>query len=99
MFKLMMSWDIKPGKEGEYFEFIVREFAPQLTRMGIQIVEAWYTVFGNGPQIVTGGVIDDLETLKKILESDEWRELKSELMKFITNYQQKVVPATGRFQL
>ncbi|HDN79949.1 MAG: hypothetical protein DRI61_14670 [Chloroflexi bacterium] len=99
MVKLLLSWDIKPGREGEYFDFIVREFAPRLMKMGIQIVEAWYTIFGNGPQIVTGVVADNLDTLKEILDSDEWRELKTELLEFVTNFQQKVVPVTGRFQL
>jgi len=28
MFKLLMSWNIRPGYEDEYFEFIVQEFGP-----------------------------------------------------------------------
>ncbi len=99
MMKLLMSWDIKPGSETAYFEFVVKEFAPGMMKLGIQPTEAWYTVFGDGPQIVTGGVVEDLETMIKILESDEWRELKEQLLDFVTNYSHKVVPATGRFQL
>jgi len=26
--KLLMTWDILPGKEQEYFEFVVRDFIP-----------------------------------------------------------------------
>jgi len=33
------------------------------------------------------------------LESEEWRNLQEQLLAFVTNFQQKVVPATGRFQL
>lgn len=99
MMKLLMSWDIKPGSETSYFEFVVKEFAPGMMKLGIQPTEAWYTVFGNGPQIVTGGVVEDLETMVEILESDEWHKLKEQLMDFVTNYSHKVIPATGRFQL
>jgi hypothetical protein len=99
MVKLLMSWDIRPGQESEYFEFIVREFAPGIMRLGIQPTEAWYTVYGDGPQILTGGVAEDLQTVQQILAGDEWKELQDKLMGYVTDYRQKIVAATGRFQL
>jgi hypothetical protein len=99
MVKLLMSWDIKPGQEAAYFEFIVKEWAPGVMKLGFQPTEAWYTVFGDGPQILTGGMTEDLETMRDILESEEWHDLQEKLFAFVTNFQQKVVPATGRFQL
>jgi hypothetical protein len=97
--KLLMSWDIKPGQEAAYFEFIVKEWAPGVMKLGLQPTEAWYTVFGDGPQILTGGITEDFESMREILESEEWRNLQEKLYAFVTNFQQKVVPATGRFQL
>jgi hypothetical protein len=99
MVKLLMSWDIRPGQESEYFEFVVREFAPGIMRLGIQPTEAWYTVYGDGPQILTGGVAEDLQTMQQILAGDEWKELQDKLMGYVTDYRQKIVVATGRFQL
>jgi hypothetical protein len=99
MVKLLMSWDIRPGRESEYFEFVVREFAPGIMRLGIQPTEAWYTVYGNGPQILTGGVAEDLATMQEILVADEWKELLEKLMGYVTNFRAKIVEATGRFQL
>jgi hypothetical protein len=99
MVKLLMSWDIRPGQESEYFEFVVREFAPGIMRLGIQPTEAWYTVYGDGPQILTGGVAEDLQTMQQILAGDEWKELLDKLMGYVTNFRQKIVAATGRFQL
>ncbi len=99
MVKLLMKWDIKTGHEQSYFEFVMQEFAPGLMRLGLQPTEAWYTVYGKGPQILTGVVTDDLETMRSILNSKEWRELHQRLMAYVTNYDQKIVRATGRFQL
>ena len=99
MVKLLMSWDIKSGQEAAYFEFIVKEWAPGVMELGLQPTEAWYTVFGDGPQILTGGITKDFETMHEILESEEWHNLQEKLFAFVTNFQQKVVPATGRFQL
>lgn len=99
MVKLLMKWDIKTGHEQPYFEFVMQEFAPGLMRLGLQPTEAWYTVYGKGPQILTGVVTDDLETMRSILDSKEWRELHQRLLAYVTNYDQKIVRATGRFQL
>jgi hypothetical protein len=99
MVKLLMSWDIRPGSESEYFEFIVREFAPGIMKLGIQPTEAWYTVFGNGPQILTGAVAADLETLQRTMAGDEWKKLQHKLFHYVTNFHFKVVRPTGRFQL
>ena len=99
MVKLLMTWDIKPGKETAYLEFITREFAPALMKMGIQPTDAWYTVVGNGPQILAGGVAEDLETMGQILEGKEWQELHEKLSSYVINFKKKVVPHTGRFQL
>ncbi|MGC8780152.1 MAG: hypothetical protein ACP5UQ_04720, partial [Anaerolineae bacterium] len=67
MYKLLMSWDIKAGREQPYFEFVVQDFAPGLMKLGLQPTEAWYTVYGKGPQILTGAVTRDLETMREIL--------------------------------
>ncbi len=63
--KLLMTWDILPGKEQEYFEFVVREFVPGMQRLGIQPTEAWYTTFGQRPQILTGGVTETMARMER----------------------------------
>jgi hypothetical protein len=99
MVKLIMSWDIRSGHEGEYFEFTVQEFGPGLLKLGVRITDAWYTTYGDDRMILTGGVADDLEAMTRVLHSEEWRSLKRKLLTLVTNYEQKVVRATGRFQM
>ena len=41
---MMLTWDIKPGQDQQYFEFVVREWVLGITRMGLQPREAWYAV-------------------------------------------------------
>jgi hypothetical protein len=99
MYKLLMSWDLKPGVEQEYFEFVVGEFVPGITKLGIQPTEAWYTTYGNCPQILTGGVADTVEAIHTALASDEWQALQDKLETYVDNLEKKVVKATGGFQL
>jgi hypothetical protein len=99
MIKLLMSWDIKSGREQPYFEFVVREFAPGLMRLGLQPSEAWYTVYGKGSQIVTGAVAEDLDTMRRILSGEDWSKLRTQLMEYVSNFSYKVIKANGRFQV
>ena len=97
--KLLMSWDILPGQEQTYFEFAMKTFAPEMMKMGWQPTEAWYTLYGEGPQILTAGVTDTVEKMREILDSYEWGKLRTRLLEYVTNFEYKVVPATGRFQM
>ncbi|MCL7452643.1 MAG: hypothetical protein M8467_06300 [Anaerolineae bacterium] len=97
--KLLMSWDIRPGQEQTYFEFAMQTFAPALMKMGWQPTEAWYTLYGEAPQIMTAGVTDTVDEMRVILESDEWDDLRDQLLEYVTNFKYKVIPASGRFQM
>jgi len=99
MIKLLLSWDIKPGRDQEYFEFIVREFAPGITRLGLNPTEAWFAVYGDCPQILMEGITDDLTTMRTILSSEDWDELHEKLLTYVDNYQQKIVRASAGFQI
>lgn len=99
MIKLLLTWDIKPGQDQEYFEFIVREFAPGLTRLGLTPTEAWFAVYGECPQILMEGITDDLETMRVMLASDDWKTLQEKLLTYVDNYQQKIVRASAGFQI
>jgi hypothetical protein len=99
MFKLLMSWNIRPGREDEYFEFVIREFGPGLIKLGVRPTDAWYTQYGDHPQILTGGVAEDLESLRRALASDEWRKLNGKLLTYVTDYTQKIIRGSGGFQL
>jgi hypothetical protein len=97
--KLLMTWDMVPGREQEYFEFLVREFVPGMQRLGIQPTEAWYTTYGDAPQMLTGFVGEDLEIMRKALSTEDWAKLSERLFEFVTNFKAKVVRATGGFQI
>ncbi|HET7010115.1 MAG TPA: hypothetical protein VFI11_05020 [Anaerolineales bacterium] len=97
--KLLMTWDILPGKEQEYFEFVVRELVPGMQRLGIQPTEAWLTTFGERPQILTGGITDDLKSMRTALGTAEWKTLRDRLSEFVSNFELKVVRASGGFQM
>ena len=99
MVKLIMTWNIRDGKEQEYMGFLTREFTKSLLNMGIQPSDAWYAMWGKGPQVLAGGEADARETMEAILASDEWNEFQEKLQELVVDFQSKVVEAKGGFQL
>ncbi len=96
--KLIMTWDIAPGREQEYFEFVVREFLPGVQRLGFELSDAWATAYGSHPQILVGAILPSLSKARQLLSSTEWKSLHNQLQDLITNYTEKIVPAKNGFQ-
>jgi hypothetical protein len=94
-----MTWDIQPGKEEEYFEFHIQRFLPSLERLGVQLSEAWLTVYGKQPRMMAEAKMSNVSKARKILNSNDWEELGFELNDFVENFNYKLIPATAGFQL
>ncbi len=97
--KLLMTWDILPGREQEYFEFVVRDFIPGLQRLGLEPSDAWFTMYGEKPQIMTSAQMPSLGALTQVLESPEWADLSKLLMDYVEDFNYKIVPARAGFPM
>jgi hypothetical protein len=97
--KLLMTWDILPGREQEYFEFVVRDFIPGIQRMGLEPNDAWYTMYGDQPQILAAVQSSSLTALQRILDSQDWQSLTHQLLDYVEDFKLKIVTARAGFQL
>jgi hypothetical protein len=97
--KLLMTWDILPGREQEYFEFVVRDFIPGVQRMGMEPSDAWFTMYGNKPQILAVMQMTGVDELQGVLDSTDWKDLNQRLLEYVENFNYKVVPARSGFQM
>jgi hypothetical protein len=101
-YTLIMNWDIKPNKDQEYFTFVVQEWVPATSRLGLKMVAAWYTTYsrtGNVSNIRAEGIAETKEEMRQILHSPEWDEIQERLSEYVDNYSQKIVETTGKFQI
>jgi hypothetical protein len=96
--KLLMTWDIAPEREQEYFEFVIGQFIPGVQRMGLEPTEAWATIYGEYPQIQVAMLAPDLPDAQKFLNSTEWAALRDQLFGYVKNYSHKLIHAKGGFQ-
>jgi hypothetical protein len=97
--KILMTWDILPGREQEYFEFVIREWIPRLQKLGLQPNDAWYTYYGEQPQIMATALMNNLSDMDNLLNSEDWQDLTQELLDYVEDFNYKVVKARSGFQL
>ncbi len=97
--KLLMSWNILPGREQEYFEFVVREFIPEIQQLGLETTEAWVTVYGDQPQILAAAKTTNAEDLRQIILSQEWDALTTRLLDYVKDLEFRTVQERPGFQM
>lgn len=97
--KLLMSWDILPGREEDYFEFHIRKFVPALEGLGVALSEAWLTVYGEQPRLLAEALISNLSSAKKVLDSSAWDDLGIQMDEMVENFDYKLINARSGFQI
>ena len=97
--KLLMSWDILPNREQEYFEFVISDFLPEIKLLGIRPIDAWYTMYGDQPQILVSAKTQSQAALNVAMASKDWQRLLDNLLNFVENFSFKVVSSRTGFQL
>jgi hypothetical protein len=99
MVKVLISYDMIEGKEEECQRYVTQTLAPGLAKLGLRLTDAWYTLWGQAPQILGGGALESSEDAHRIIRSQEWQELIEGLMPYVENFDVRVVKANGRIQL
>jgi len=94
-----MTWDILPDHEQDYFEFVVRDFIPGIQRLGMEPSDAWFTMYGNQPQILVSAQMTGVDALQSVLDSSEWKTLTTNLLDYVENFDYKIVQARAGFQM
>ncbi len=97
--KVLLTWNIRPERDREYFEFLIKRFLPEMQRLGLQPTDAWFTAYGEPPQVLTAALAPSYEAARSVLHSERWRRLEQRLLEFVTDYRYKIVPAREGFQL
>ncbi len=97
--KLVLSFDIRPGSQQVYYQYMISQFIPAAQGMGLQMVDAWHTVYGDYPTRTNCFVGLDLDSMRELLNSPEWRDLEKRLQEYVTGYSWRMIPLREGFQL
>lgn len=96
LWKLLMSWNIIQGREQDYIQFNAKVFVPRMMKFDLQPLESWFTIHGAGPQVSVGWVSNDVEAIRRAVNTEEWSDLLVDLDEYVKDFRYKIVPVTGR---
>lgn len=97
-YKMIVTYDILPGTRDTYQQFILGELVPAMQEMGLYMIEAWHTAYGNYPLRQASFVTKDMDTLRTALTSERWGDLEARFLTFVRNYAYKIVHFREGFQ-
>lgn len=90
--KLILTYDIRPSVQDQYFQFMLGELVPTLQAQGLHMNGAWHTAYGNYPMRLVEFIAEDRETVDSIMSSATWDDLETQLRRYVENYSYKTVP-------
>ena len=97
-YKLLMDYDIKPGKQQSYIRWLMGEFIPDARDLGLHMMMAWHVAYGDYPNRQLVFVAEDLETARRVFTSNRWKEMEDRLRDYTANYRRKLVLYRDGFQ-
>ncbi len=98
--KLLMRWNVRSEVEdSEYYEFLVHEFIPGLSKLGIDEIQVWATAYGECEQKLVSGTTQTADKMSSALHSEAWLNLTDKLEGYVDDFSQKMIAATKGFQL
>ena len=97
--KVLLTLSSHPKHQKKLFHHI-GEFVNKLSPLGLELTDAWYTVYGDAPEILLGFVPRNHkdEQLQTILRGEQWTKILDEFKQYVTDYEQKIVKASSGFQ-
>jgi hypothetical protein len=100
VWKFNQYFNIIPGKEKEYTEFVLKDHLPTMEKLGIKMTGGWRVVVGCGPYIVAEGTANSLIEIAKAIDTDEFRRVTKILVSnHVTDYSSRILAPTGRIEL
>lgn len=100
IWKFNQYWNILPGMEEAYTEFVKTDHIPTLGKLGIRVTAGWRVIVGSGPYIVSEGSAPSLVDIARGIDSDEFRRVTHKLKStFVTDYHSRVLAPTGRIDV
>ncbi len=100
IWKFNQYWNLIPGVEKDYTEFVKSEHLPTLERLGMPVTAAWRVVVGSGPYIVSECSAANIVDIAKAIDTDAFRRVTLKLRNlYVTDYHSRILAPTGRIDL
>ncbi len=97
MVQILISFDLRPGLEEEYDEFVRNVGVPFWRRQqSVMTVKGFFNILGASPRIVSEVECESLDAAMSILASPEYQAIVDEQARFVARRSVLLLAPTGR---
>ncbi len=89
--KFNQMWDVVNAKKASYEKFVIETYYPRMQELGITVAGEWEVLIGEGPHIICEGRAQEIDKLVGNLQSRRFREARSELKRYVENYESRIL--------
>ncbi len=98
-YKLVLTYEVVQESLQSYYPYVMGKYVPTMQQMGLEMLEAWTTSWGNGPSRHIVFASRDREMVEQLLDGETWEHLNEGLSEYVTDFAYKVIPFRHGFQL
>jgi hypothetical protein len=100
VWKFNQYFNILPGMDRPFREFLGAELIPVMERLGIKVTNVWKAIIGSGPFILVEGTSPKIEDIAKTIAMDDYRALTRTLKsRYVSDYQSRILAPTHRVEV
>lgn len=100
VWKFNQYFNVIPGMEQAYREFVKNDFIPRLEQVGLEVTNIWKVVIGSGPFILVELSSHSMEEIARSVDTDEYRAvMRTAKSKYIHDYQSRILAPTRRVEV
>jgi hypothetical protein len=97
--KFIQFFDVLPGKQGEFENFLRKNYIPGVDETGLmKVVGSWQVATGEGPYHILESLAASLKDIHTYIQLDHIQKLNHLFHFLITNYKTKVMAPTGHLE-
>lgn len=99
MVQILLSFDLRPGLEQEYKDFVVGTGVPfWRSQPGVLSVRGYRNILGASPRIISEVDCESPDAAMRILASAEYQDIVEQQARFVTGRSVLLLAPTGRTQ-
>ena len=101
-YALIFCYNVKMGVQEQYFRWVTQDLVPNMQRRKIYMQNAWHIIYPyetTKPERQVEFIMEDLQSLKRLLHDREWEEIQERFTLFTDDFTMRVVKYTGNFKL
>lgn len=90
-YTIIFTYDVRPEMHEQYYRFVTSKFLPELQNRKLYMQNVWLMMYGDAPERQVEFISEDLDTVRDLLNDEQWQKLEDRLKGYTQNYTRRIM--------